>query len=188
MNTELFYLVGNPNSLKQIFLSQLKEKLSNEASIIVPQVYTTDKVVAEDDNYIYLDERDFLLRESMGIYCLSWKVRNEYYGVGGDFEQRLNSGVDVILNGSLHNLDQATKHFPNLNVVMIKKQGGCVHDTTNQYLIADDDGVTLEWSSKHEDIGHPYILTLESDDNMEKAIEMFVNLVTYERNAFEKVV
>lgn len=123
INTELFYLVGKPNRIKQALVTQLKERLENEASIIVPEVYTTDEEAAKGENYILLDERDFHLRQSMGMYCLNWKKNNQYYGVVADIIQRLNMGVDVVLNGSLHNLEQAMKQFPNLNTIIIQKQG-----------------------------------------------------------------
>ena len=187
MSAELFYLVGKPNHIKQEFVSQLKEKLVNEVSIIVPDVYTTDKEVAEGENYIHLDERDFVLRQSMGMYCLNWEKKQQQYGVVADLIQRLNTGVDVILNGSLHNLEQATKQFPNINTVLIRKPGCRSSESVNQYLIAEDEEVRLEWSDSDQ-MGHPYVLTLMSEESIDKAVEMLIGLVTYERKSFDKVV
>ena len=119
MNAELFYLVGKPNGLKQKFVSQFKEKLTNEPSIVVPEVYTTDEVIAEGDNYKYLQACDFNLRASMGMYSLSWGKNQHQYGISADIIQRLNTGIDVVVNGSLHNLEQATRQFPNINTVII---------------------------------------------------------------------
>ena len=192
MNAELFCLVGKPNRLKQEFVSQLKEKLTYEPSIIVPEVYTTDEAVAEGDNYKHLDERDFNLRASMGMYSLGWEKNAHQFGISADIIQRLNTGVDVVVNGSLHNLEQATRLFPNINTVIIKKQGcGSRSDFSkineHQYLIAENEDVKLEWSDA-DDMGHPYILTLMSEDDIEKAIEMLLSLISYERNYLDKVV
>jgi len=188
MSAELFYLVGKPNRLKQALISVMRETLSDHRSIIVPQIYTTNKEGAESDNYCYVDERNFLLRESMGIYSLHWKKKDCYFGVSGDLTHRLNSGVDVILNGSIHNLEAATKQFPNLNAVIIQKQGNLIHRTVDYYPIAEDADVRLEWNSKDASMGHPYVLTLLSEDGMDRAKEMLLNLISYNRYNLEDVV
>jgi len=185
MNAELYYLVGKPNSLKQSLVSVLRESLSGQSSVLVPEVYTTDEAVAKSENYIYIDQRNFLLRKSMDIYSLSWEKKGQLFGVSGDLSQRLNSGVDVILNGSLHNLDQAKSLYPNINTVLIQKQSKEKVRSDSYYLIAEDDEVTLEWDSQGENMGHPYVLTLMSGHGMDKALEMMLTLITYNRNCLE---
>lgn len=185
MNAELYYLVGKPNSLKQSLVSVLRESLSGHSSIMVPQIFTTDELVATTDNYTYIDERNFLLRQSMDIFTLSWEKKGHLYGVSGDLSQRLNSGVDVILNGSLHNQTQARNHFPNLSTVLIQKYNGNKNQSDSCYLIAEDDEVTLEWDSQDTKMGQPYVLTLMSDHGMDKALEMMLTLVTYNRNCLD---
>lgn len=187
MSAELFYLVGKSNSLKQVLVAKLKERIRSEASIFIPDVYTTDEAVAEGENYKYLADCDFNLRHSMGMYCLSWEKNEHKYGVGADIIQRLNAGVDVVLNGSLRNIDQAAKQFPNLNTVLVKKQGHHFEKARNQYVIAEEDDVRLEWYDR-DDMGHPYVLTLESENSTDKAVNMLLNLVTYERGKLDEVI
>lgn len=187
MSAELYYLVGKPNSLKQALVSELRNTLAEKTDILVPEVYTTDEVQAESENYIHIDERNFLLRESMDVYCMSWEKNGHYYGFSGDLIQRLNSGVDIILNGSFHSLDQAKKQFPGINTVMIKRQNKVSSDNEN-YLIAEDDEVRLEWDSQDAKFGHPYVLTLMSDDGMQNALDMLSTLITYNRNCLQYVV
>jgi len=185
MNAELYYLVGKPNSQKQSLISVLRESLSGQSSILVPEIYTTDEVVATGENYLYIDERNFLLRQSMDIYSLSWEKKGQLYGVSGDLSQRLNSGIDIILNGSLHNEAKARNQFPNLNTVLIQKYNSKKKHDESCYLIAEDDEVTLAWDSQNTKMGQPYVLTLMSDHGMEKALEMMLTLVTYNRNCLE---
>ena len=187
MSAELYYMVGKPNSLKQSLISVLRESLSGQSSILVPEIYTTDEIVAKSTNYTYIDERNFLLRQSMDIYSLSWEKKDHLYGVSGDLSQRLNSGVDIILNGSLHNQVQARSQFPNLNTVLIQKYNSKIKQDKDCYLIAEDDEVTLAWDSQNTKMGQPYVLTLMSDHGMEKALEMMLTLVTYNRNCLDYV-
>ena len=188
MSAEIFYLVGKPNHLKQELIYALRDKLNQETSITIPQVVTTDESVALSDNYEYVEERDFNLRNSMGMYCLTWEKNKYQYAVVADLIQRVNTGVDVILNGSMKNVQQARKQFPNLNIVVIKNQGGGYNVQPNQYLIAEEDEIKLEWHDSDDDMGQPYVLTMVNETSMNKAIEMLLNLVTYERNSYGKVV
>jgi len=188
MSAELFYLVGKPNNLKQELVSQLKERLSEDKDIIIPQVVTTDPEVAEGDNYIHVEENDFRLRDSMGMYCLKWSKKGHFYGVVADVVQRLNTGVDIVINGSFHNLEQAKTQFPNLNTVIIKKQGVSSQSSSNQYLIAEEEDVKLEWNDKDGDMYHPYVLSMLSEDNVEKGIEILIGLFAYDRKSLAKVI
>lgn len=185
MNAELYYLVGKPNSLKQALVSVLRKSLTGQSDIIIPKVYTTDKVAAEGDNYSYIDERNFLLRQSMDLYGLSWEKKGHFYGVNGDFSQRLESGVDIILNGSLLNFEQAKKLCPNMNTIVVRKQKSDGDNDRCEYLIAENDEVKLEWECQDTKFGHPYVLTLMSDQCMGNAIEMILSLVIYNRNCLE---
>ncbi|MDH5258619.1 MAG: hypothetical protein OEX07_11445, partial [Gammaproteobacteria bacterium] len=119
---------------------------------------------------------------------LTWTKNNCFYAVGADLIQRLHTGIDVILNGSLHNLEEATKQFPNLNTVLVQKEGSIVREQSNRYLITEDDEVKLEWSDQETDLGHPYILTLQSEHSMDNAVDMLISLVTYEKSCLDKVV
>lgn len=188
MNAEIFYLVGKPNHLKQELIYAMKDRLSEETSVIIPQIVTTDEEVGQSDNYVYVDDRDYKLRNSMGMYCLTWEKNKSKYAVVADLIQRLNTGVDVILNGSMKNVEQARKQFPNLNIVVIKNQGCGNRMLPNQYLIAEDEDIKLEWHDSDDDMGQPYVLTIASDGSMDKAIDMLLNLVTYERSIYGKVV
>jgi len=185
MNGELYYLVGKPNTLKQSLVSVLRKSLSDQSDIIVPEIYTTDETVAKCENYIYIDERNFLLRQSMDLYSLSWEKNESFYGVSGDLSQRIASGADVILNGSLHNLSRAKLLFPSISIVFIKKQAADEFDVEGRYLIAEHDEVKLEWDEKDFKLGQPYVLTLMSDHCMENAIEMILSLVTHNRDCLE---
>ena len=185
MSAELYYLVGKPNSLKQDLISVLRKSLSNQPGIIVPEIFTTDKLVAENDNFIYVDERNFRLRQSMDLYSLSWVKKDQLYGVNGDLTHRLNSGADVILNGSLHNLDQVKYLYPNVNTIVIKNLTDGDESDNDNYLIAENDEVKLEWESKDKGLGHPYVLTLMSGHCMENAIEMILSLIIYNRNSLD---
>ncbi len=159
----------------------------SDASIIVPDIFTTDEVVAGGENYLYLDICDFKLRQSVGMYCLSWERNGHHYGVVAEVIQRLNMGIDVVLNGSLRNLEQARKQFLNLNTVLIRMQGSCFDGIKSQCLIAEDDEVRLEWSDR-DDIGHPYVLTLNSENSIEKAVKMLLTLILYDRKSLDQAI
>jgi len=178
MNAELFYLVGKPNSLKQLFVEELKLRVLENLNIFVPDVYTTNPSLIDASNYKYIDERDFSLRSSMGMYCLDWKCKDAYFGVSGDLYHRLNNGVSVVLNGSVHNVEDATAQFPNMNTLVIEKQNN--RRLSNNTLIAENDDVVLEWSEHETELGYPYILSMPGEEQMGSAVELFLNLINYE--------
>jgi len=185
MNSEIYYIVGAPNSLKQVLISVLRETLSPDTKAIVPVVFTTDQSIAESENYQFIDERNFLLRQSMGMYSLSWKRKNEQYGIEGDIQQRQHSGCDIIINGSLSNLSVARRLYPEMNIILIR---GCQSNQSNYPIIAEDDEVRLEMSTDDLSMGFPFILTVMSLHGMANAVDMLLMLIKYNNLELKKAV
>ena len=184
MNAELYYLVGKPDALKQSMASVLRQSLSEISSVFIPEIFTTDDEISENENYRYIDERNFRLRQSMDVYSLSWKKQGHFFGVNGDISQRLNSGVDVVINGSFHNLKQARQQFPNINIVLIRREHVAIK---KHYLIAEDDEVRLEFDGNKGEMGFLYMLTMMSGHGMGNALDMLLMLISNNRSYLKNV-
>lgn len=185
MKSTLYYLIGQPNTLKQGVISAVRASQSLGSPIIIPEIYTTDPKVAAGNNYSYIDKRNFILRKSMGFYSLSWEKNSMSYGVNGDVNQRLNSGYDVILNGSFDNIFEAKKSFPDLSTVLIRNFFSCSDQSD---LIAEDDDVRLERMFSNRGAVYSYILTVMSAHGMHNALAMLNSLFAYNRRQLERVI
>lgn len=181
MQGEIYYIVGNPAHLKSEFFN-LFNRASQDIEILrIPRLFTTDQALVEMENVYYVDERDFELRNSMGIYCLTWKKAEHSYGVCGEGAQWAQNGYSVVINGSLHNVEKALKIFPSANVVMLRLEDESKALSTNTLLEVEN--ASLTWVNSANRVDCPYILNLYHQEAMNDAVELLIEFITYNRQA-----
>jgi len=185
---EIYYLIGKPNHLKHELLNSLTHLSESYASCTVFQTFTTSDVIAKDGHFEYLDEVDFKLRQSMDMFSLYWEKNGMFYGISGEVSEYLNKGINVVINGSLHNVEQASKLFPQMNVIMVKKQKPSSELAMEGYPLIIDEDVQLEWVNNVNGIYCPYVLTLLEDNAQEKAAELLIKLIEYNESYLDKVI
>lgn len=181
MQSEIYYVIGKPACLKHEFFNRLWQASQDVEFIKIPRLFTTNPALMDLDNIFHIDERDFELRDSMGIYCLSWKKADHFYGICGEGAQWAQNGYSVVINGSLHNLEQALKVFPEINVVMLRMESVDELATSNLLIEADD--AHLEWVPSLNGISCPYVLNLLDQGATTTASQLLVELLEYNRRS-----
>lgn len=185
MKAEIYYVIGKPASLKHEFFNKLHAVSQDEDFLRIPRLFTTDPTLQTLDNIYYIDERDFELRHSMGIYCLNWEKSGYKYGVCGEGAQWVQNGYSVVVNGSLHNLDQALRTFPELNVVLLRQEGEDELIVGNTLI--ESDVARLDWVNSVNGICCPYVLSIVEADAVTRASQLLLELIEYNRGAqFDK--
>ena len=185
---EIYYLIGKPNHLKHELFKSLTRLGKSNVSCMVFQTFTTSDAIVNDGGFEYLDETDFKVRHSMDMFSLYWEKSGVFYGVGSEISDYLNKGVNIVINGSLHNVEQASKLFPQMNVIMVKKQKPGSELALEGYPLIIDEDVQLEWVNNVNGIYCPYVLTLLEDDAQQKAAELLIKLIEYNESYLDKVI
>ena len=181
MKGQLYYIVGKPDELKHQIFTKIKSSTNDSNNILFAKTFTTNKALSEDENYCLLDERDYHLRNSMGLYCLSWEKNQNYYGISGEVDLILNKGINVVINGSMRNIKQVMNEYPGTNVVMIQKgqTNSKSVEQNNTFPLKDGLGVNIEWIDHFQGVCCPYVMNIESDDDIGAAADLFVKLINY---------
>lgn len=107
----IFYVMGASGSGKDSLIKGCRLNLQDEHRCMVAHRYITRSAMAGGENHIQLGYLEFQQRVISGHFAMHWQANGYYYGVGGEIISWLESGFNVIVNGSRAYLPQALKHF-----------------------------------------------------------------------------
>ncbi|WP_116475291.1 ribose 1,5-bisphosphokinase [Zobellella maritima] len=105
----LFYVMGPSGAGKDSFMQAVRERWGDR--LLVAHRYITRAASAGGENHIELSVEEFRLRQDLGLFALNWEANGHHYALGCELERWLESGVDVMVNGSRAYLPQAQARF-----------------------------------------------------------------------------
>jgi len=115
----LFYLIGASGSGKDSLLEGCRKRLPAQLRCCVAHRYITRSADAGGENHIHLSESEFLLREQLGLFAMNWYSHGYHYGIGNEIDTWLDSGANVLVNGSREYLSHAMSMYDELVPVLI---------------------------------------------------------------------
>ncbi len=115
----LFYLVGASGSGKDSLLEGCRRQLPKQLRCCVAHRYITRAANVGGENHIHLSEAEFHLREELGLFAMTWYSHGYHYGIGNEIDTWLDSGVNVLVNGSREFLPQAMAAYDELIPVLV---------------------------------------------------------------------
>lgn len=181
VNGEIYYVVGRPAYIKYEFFNALSAATEDHNFLRIPRLFTTCPTISESSHAFIIDERDFELRDSMGIYGLSWETNGHKFGICAEGSQWVQNGYSVVINGSLHNLNQAMKVWPELNVVLLRMEDQLESAVDN--ILIESDQARLDWVDSISGICCPYILSISEESGVEDASRLLLDFINYSRNS-----
>ncbi len=108
---KIIYLMGPSGSGKDSIISALKQQLHPESGLMIAHRYITRDWQAGGENHVELTDAEFALRESLGLFPLSWQANGHRYGIGNEVDAWLHANHSVIINGSRQHLPEAIEHY-----------------------------------------------------------------------------
>jgi len=108
---KLFYIMGASGSGKDALINRCRLNLLDEHRCMVAHRYITRCAHAGGENHIELGYQEFQRRVNSGHFAMYWHANGLYYGIGGEIYSWLDSGFNVIVNGSRAYLPQALNDF-----------------------------------------------------------------------------
>lgn len=127
----LFYLMGASGSGKDSLLEGCRQHLPSQMRCCIAHRYITRAADVGGENHIHLSEVEFHLRDELGLFAMSWFSHGYHYGIGNEIDTWLDSGANVLINGSRQYLPKAMAMYPELVPVLVDVH----HDKLRQRLI-----------------------------------------------------
>ncbi|WP_437178382.1 ribose 1,5-bisphosphokinase [Buttiauxella gaviniae] len=121
--SKMVWLMGPSGSGKDSLLTALRQQENNQ--LLVAHRYITRAADAGCENHIALSEKEFAQREKQGLFALCWQAHHQSYGVGIELDIWLDTGFDVVVNGSRQHLAQARARYGEALVPI------CLHVSTD---------------------------------------------------------
>lgn len=63
------------------------------------------------ENHVALTEAEFIRREALGLFAVSWQAHGFRYGIGREIDSWLECGQNVLVNGSRQHLEQVRARY-----------------------------------------------------------------------------
>lgn len=118
MMRSLFYVIGPSGSGKDSLIQAARQALDGSA-IAFAHRYITRPVRDERENFVFLSEAEFLVRQQHGLFWQAWTSHQLHYGIGSEVLTWLQAGLTVVLNGSRAYLPQAQAQCEALGVRLV---------------------------------------------------------------------
>nr|WP_246864844.1 ribose 1,5-bisphosphokinase [Buttiauxella agrestis] len=177
MMNKIVWLMGPSGSGKDSLLGALRQQENNQ--LLVAHRYITRAADAGCENHIALSEKEFTQRQRQGLFALCWQAHHQRYGVGIELDIWLDSGFDVVVNGSRQHLSQARARYGKALVPI------CLHvstDVLRQRLEARgrETALQIEQRLQRAALYAPNLdecLILNNDDSLDESVSSFIHLI-----------
>lgn len=119
MSGTLFYLIGASGSGKDSLLAGCRDRLGLHQRCCIAHRYITRAPGIGGENHVHLTEHEFQMRAEMGMFSMHWTSHGYSYGIGSEVDSWLESGANVVVNGSRQYLEEAMKRYDSLVPVLV---------------------------------------------------------------------
>lgn len=182
MGARLFYLVGASGAGKDSLLRYVREHLPSTSPVVCAHRYITRSARAGGENHVELTEQEFETRLRHGCFAMHWQSHGLRYGIGEEIRTWMKAGLSVIMNGSRAYLETASSHFEQLVPVLVQVRP----EVLRQRLFmrsresAEEIASRLKRAETEAIIGHPALVRIDNNDELELAGQQLLRLVVGE--------
>lgn len=117
--SHLIYLMGPSGSGKDSLLDAARDALQARGCCIARRVITRSAEAVGEDA-VSVDAHEFAQLKEQGAFALSWQANGLAYGIPRLIDDWLDSGHDVLVNGSRAHLPAARARYPQMQAVLLQ--------------------------------------------------------------------
>ncbi|BCS89876.1 phosphonate metabolism protein/1,5-bisphosphokinase (PRPP-forming) PhnN [Pseudodesulfovibrio sediminis] len=184
----LIYVIGPSGCGKDSVMKYARQRCPGKEAAFAHR-YITRKAAAGGENHIHLHPDEFQGRLERGAFALNWESHGFRYGIGGEIDIWLESGMNVVVNGSRAYLPEAARRYPTMLPVLI-----CVEpDILKHRLRLRGRESPMEIERRLEraqayDVEHPCLECLDNSGELSLAGSRMLELVRLDRVKMRKAV
>lgn len=182
---KLFYIIGASGAGKDTLINYARTKINGSDPVIFAHRYITRPPNTGNENHVCLSNEEFQLRMNANLFAMHWESHGNFYGIGQEINKWLQSGFNVVVNGSRQYLPVAQQIYPEMEIVLIVAS----QDIINQRLSnrgREDAGEiekriarTLKIST---DLGN--YVKIQNDGTVEDAGNELVNIICLKQKLY----
>ncbi|MGY5958844.1 ribose 1,5-bisphosphokinase [Kosakonia sp. BK9b] len=173
--SRLIWLMGPSGAGKDSLLAALRSR--EHPQLLVAHRYITRPASAGSENHIALSEKEFFTRAEQHLFTLSWHANGFYYGIGAEIDLWLQTGFDVVVNGSRGHLPQALAQYGDrLMPVNVQVSPDILRQRLQQRgrENATEIAARLERAARYHPSG---CLTLNNDGSLLQSVEGLITMI-----------
>lgn len=118
MQGNLIYVVGPSGSGKDSLMQYARGRCPGGEAVFAHR-YITRPADAGGENHVSLQPDEYSARLERGLFALAWDSHGLRYGVGAEIDLWMETGLNVVVNGSRAYLDEAARRYPAMQPVLI---------------------------------------------------------------------
>ncbi len=180
MRGTLFYLIGASGSGKDSLLEGCRQQLPPQLRCCIAHRYITRAADVGGENHIHLSEEEFRIREQLGLFAMNWYSHGYYYGIGSEIDIWLDSGANVVINGSREYLPRALALYDELVPVLVNVDSNLLRQRLINRGRESRDEIEKRLQRHHEMVATMPKGTLHVNNNgaLEEGIATLLDIVT----------
>jgi ribose 1,5-bisphosphokinase len=113
----LIYVMGPSGAGKDTLLEYTRHR--RPPGVVFAHRYITRDAGYGGEAHVPLSPGDFRERRQRGLFALSWKAHETWYGIGVEIDAWMGQGLSVVVSGSRSALGLALNRYPCLRPVLI---------------------------------------------------------------------
>lgn len=187
-NGRLIYVMGPSGCGKDSVMEYARKRCpGNEAAFA--HRYITRPAEAGGENHVFLHPDEFQARLERRLFALNWDSHGFRYGLGHEIEGWMETGLNVVMNGSRAYLPEASRRYPDLIPVLITVE----EDILRERLVDRGREIATEIEKRLErarayDVAHPRLARIDNSGELAEAGKALLALIRRQRGAMGKVV
>ena len=174
----LFYVIGASGAGKDSVMREAAARLSDHPVVFAPR-YITRRYAPEGENHVPVSETTFEHLKAGGCLLMYWQAHGLHYGIGREVQCWLDSGVDVVVNGSRAYLAQADHDWPGLIPVHVHVEP----DNLARRLRARGRETEAEIAERlqrakfFDSVQHPKLVSIDNNGELARSGHAFAELL-----------
>lgn len=176
----LFYVIGPSGVGKDTLMGIAKEQLAGTNVVFAQRHITRDKD-AGGEAHIAISKDDFIKKTTENFFCLWWQSHDNYYGISNKINLLLNSGFNVVVNGSRGYYKEAKKAYPDIKTVLITAQEATIKERLLQRGRETTEEIEkrIERSKSFNDtFKNENVITVSNDGALKDSSDYFIEVLS----------
>ena len=166
----LFYVVGASGVGKDSLLAYARQHAKGRFPLLFAHRYITRPAEAGGENHVAVTQGEFIRMRGLGLFALDWGSHGHRYGIGIEIGRWLESGANVVMNGSRGYLPEASRRYPGLCVVLIEAAPEVLRARLEARGRESDDEIAERLKRATEFVvDHPNLVRIRNDGELAEA-------------------